>query len=371
MNPDIENISEQFQLEGAFLEAYPLGSGHINDTYVVTRKKNGRSIRTVLQRINHTIFINPALVMDNITRVTNHIHGKLLCEGADDISRRVLTVIPTHTGESYYKDAGGNFWRAYDFIENGKTYDTLESCVTAQKAAQMFGRFLKMLADLPQPALHETIADFHNGPRRFNLFQEALAGDPCHRAGTAETEIGFILKNAEILDVLPVLVRKGEIPIRPTHNDTKINNIIFDENTDEALCVIDLDTVMPGLILYDFGDLVRTATCPAEEDERDLTKVKVQIDLFEGLVKGFVEETKSFMNPGEKRHLVFGGKVIILEQAVRFLADYLQGDVYYKVSRKGHNLDRCRTQIKLFQSLTEQEGEMNDITEKALNMFSL
>lgn len=359
MSLKIEQICEQFQSRGTFLKNEPFGSGYINDTYLVTHDDNGIPVRAILQRINHEVFKDPPALMDNITRVTDHVREKLQAEGADDILRRVLTVIPARDGKSCYRDPSGNYWRQYVFIEDGKTFDTPESPRVVYVAAKMFGRFLRMLADLPEPPLNETIVDFHNGPKRFHTFRNTLEADPHDRARNAKAETEFILQHASILDVLPNLVNSGQIPVRVTHNDTKINNVIFDDQTGEGLCIIDLDTIMPGLILYDFGDMVRTAACPAQEDEKDLSKVAVQMDLFKALARGFLEETASFITAAEKQHLVFAGKMITFEQAVRFLTDYLQGDTYYKTSYPEHNLDRCRTQLELVQSITEQQEAMN------------
>ncbi len=358
MSLNIEQICKQFQSRGTFLKTEPFGSGYINDTYLVTHDANGVRVRAILQRINHDVFKDPPAVMDNITRVTGHVREKLQAEGADDILRRVLTVIPARDAKSYHKDPDGNYWRQYVFIEDGKTFDTPQSPRVVYVAAKMFGQFLRMLADLPEPPLNETIADFHNGPRRFQAFQNAIAADVYDRAKNAKAETEFVLQHASILDVLGELVNSGQIPVRVTHNDTKINNVIFDDKTGEGLCIIDLDTVMPGLILYDFGDMVRTAACPVQDDEKNLSKVTIRMDLFEALARGFLEETASFITAAEKQHLVFAGKVITFEQAVRFLTDYLQGDTYYKTSHSEHNLDRCRTQLKLVQSITEQQEAM-------------
>jgi len=272
----------------------------------------------------------------------------------------------TKYGGAYYQVTAGNVWRMYNFIENAVTYDSLQSAALAREAARMFGWFQNMLTDLPGPPLHETIVGFHNTPRRFERFQEVVKADVANRAKSAETEIDFVFENAAICHVLYNLVQRGEIPVRIAHNDAKINNVMFDTSTSQGVCVIDLDTVMPGLSVYDFGDLVRTATCPAAEDERDLSKVAVDITLFEALARGFVEGAGSFLTPVERRHLVFGGLLITFEQMIRFLTDYLAGDVYYKVHRAGHNLDRTRTQMKLTQSIIEQEEDLNRLVERAL-----
>lgn len=365
MGFNIELICRQFETRGAFVDAQAFGSGHINDTYLVTHDDNGICVLTVLQRINHEIFKNPPSVMENIIRVTNHIRKKLQAEGADNIPRRVLTVLQTHNGNAYHRDPDGNYWRQYLFIENGKTYNTPQSPELVYRAARAFGRFLKMLEDLAGPPLNESIPDFHNGPERLRTFQEALIADLYNRAKNAKPEIDFVLQHAAILDVLPRLIVKRLVPIRVTHNDTKINNIIFDVNTGESLCIIDLDTVMPGSILYDFGDMVRTATCPAPEDEKNLSKVTIQTDLFEALVRGFLEETAGFITATERQHLLFGGKAITFEQTVRFLTDHLLGDVYYRTSYTEHNLDRCRTQLKLVQSIMQQEETLSAMVERS------
>ena len=360
----IKHIAEQFQIEGTFVEAKPFGTGHINETYKLSYNRDGVKFSVILQSINHYVFKNPPSVMENITRITTHIRNKLIASGVDDIDRRVLTVINARNGEAYYQDEDGNFWRVYVFIDNGKTYDFLESPKQAYTSAKMFGQFLSQLIELPEPKLHSTIVDFHSGKKYLSAFLGTLQADPCNLAVEVKPEIDFILENDSIFDVLTPLIEQGQVPVRITHNDTKINNIIFDARTDETLCVIDLDTVMPGIILNDFGDMVRTATCGAEEDETDLSKVSMQINVFEKLAQGFIEGTAEFLKPTEKQYLTFAGKLITFEQSIRFLNDYLAGDVYYKTSRPRHNLDRCRTQIKLVQSIIAQQDMMDAIIEK-------
>lgn len=365
MNYDIAEIISRFRIDGSFVGAQAFGSGHIHDTFAVTHESKGVKSRTVLQRINEVVFINPPEVMENIVRVTDHIRKKLTDQGADDIDRQTLTVIPTRSDETYYKDEAGNYWRVFVMIENARTYDTMQSEDQARVAAQMFGEFQAMLVDLDGPELHETIVDFHNGPKRFEAFQEVLKADPKNRAVIAKQQIDFVLSNSEILYVLPKLVEKGKIPIRTTHNDTKINNVMFDNDTGKALCVIDLDTTMPGLSLYDFGDIVRTTTSPAEEDEPDLSKVEMLMPRYEAILRGYVGGASAFLNKAERQHLAFAGKLITFEQAVRFLTDYIAGDVYYKTSRDKHNLDRTGTQIKLVESITEKEEKMNALAESS------
>jgi len=369
MEHDIKYIAENFNLNGKLIQSESFGSGHINDTYCLTCERDGRQIHYILQRINHHVFKKPPAMMENIRRVTNHIRRKLQ-EQQNKLVSRQLIVIETKNGADFFLDDRGNYWRIYNRIENAVTYDTLDSAEMAYEAARMFGRFAALLTDLPGPPLHETIPDFHATPKRFKTFVEVLQQDPCNRAKNVEAEIDFVLENAGICDVLLNHAGKGEIPVRITHNDTKINNVLLDEKTHEGVCVIDLDTVMPGLSLYDFGDMVRTATNPAEEDERDLSKVTMRMPIFEMLLKGFAEETHAFLTPTEKKNLVFAGKLITFEQMIRFLADHLAGDIYYKIHREGHNLDRCRTQMKMVRSIIAQEEAMNALADSVFQELS-
>jgi Ser/Thr protein kinase RdoA (MazF antagonist) len=256
-------------------------------------------------------------------------------------------------------DAGGETWRAYRFIENARTYDAVTSAEQAFQAARAFGRFQQQLASLPPPRLHETIPDFHHTPKRFAALEQAIAADAKGRAALARAEIEFARSRQSIAGVL----LGAGLPERITHNDTKFNNVLLDDTTGEAVCIIDLDTVMPGLALYDFGDMVRTTTSPAAEDEQDLSKVTLKFPLFEALVRGYLESAGGFLTPAEKQHLAFSGKLITFETGIRFLADYLAGDTYFKVHREGHNLDRCRTQFKLVESIERQEEQMNRTVE--------
>lgn len=360
---DIASIFRHFHARGELAHFTPVVRGHINDTYLLTAEKDGSAERYVMQRINHAVFKDPRSMMTNIVRVTEHIRGKMQ-EIDPGLASRQLTVIPTNDGQSCYEDADGNFWRMYNFIENAVTHDALESAALANEAARMFGWVQRMLIDLPGPALHESIPDFHNTPKRLEVFQQVLDRDAANRAGGAAPEIGFLLENSGLCGVLLNLVDEGTIPIRIAHNDTKINNVMLDQNTNKGVCVIDLDTVMPGLSLYDFGDMVRTATCPAAEDERDLSKVAMDVSMFEALVRGYAAEAGSFLTSAEKKHLVFAGILITFEQFVRFLTDYLAGDVYYKISRERHNLDRSRTQMKLVKSILERQEEMAGLVER-------
>jgi hypothetical protein len=354
---DVGAVARQFQIYGAFLGAEPYGSGHINDTYRLSFDQGGTRVSYILQRINHNVFKTPVALMENVQRVTAHL-GKR-CAGQSDQSRRVLTLIPTHDGAAYYRDAEGNHWRTYVFVGQSRTFDAVESPAQAFQAAKAFGQFQKLLADLPAPRLHDTVPDFHHTPRRFAALETAIQADSANRAKLARLEIEFAMRHKEMCGVL----LDAKLPERVTHNDAKLNNVMLDDATGEGICVIDLDTVMPGLALYDFGDMVRTTTSPAKEDELDLSKVKMQFPMFEALARGYLNSASEFLTPAEKKFLPFAGRLITFEIGIRFLADYLAGDVYFKVHREGHNLDRCRTQFKLMESIEQQEAAMNKLVE--------
>ena len=363
-NNDIKEVFGQFKVDGNFVGAELFGSGHINDTYAASCCQDGTVVRYVLQRINSDIFPDTPELMENIMRVTEHIRQKLLSQGCEDISRRVLSVIKTNDNGSYYEDSKGNFWRCFILIENACTYDVMPSLGHAYEAARAFGDFQKMLVDLPSPPLNVIIKDFHNGRKRYKDFLEVLKANAHTRAAKAKDEIDFLTENAGIFDVLHNLTEQNKIPLRITHNDTKINNVMFDKKTDKGICVIDLDTVMPGLSLYDFGDIVRTTIGPAVEDEQDLSKVFAEMPRFEAIVKGYLSSAGEFLNKYERDNLILGGKYITLMIGARFLTDYLDGDSYYKIHREGHNLDRCRTQFKLVLSMIEQQKQMSSLVEK-------
>ncbi|MBM3860211.1 MAG: aminoglycoside phosphotransferase family protein [Verrucomicrobia bacterium] len=349
----LEYITGQFAIDGEFCGAETWGSGHINDTYRAAYQHHGAVIHYVHQRINHHVFRNPEAMMDNIARVTAHLKKKLGPRAA----RHGLTLVPTRDGAAFCRDEDGNYWRTYHCIEGTRSYDTIQTTQQAFEAARAFGEFQRLLADFPPPRLLETIPDFHHTPKRFAALERAIGADAVHRAVNAKMEIQFALEHKPLCNIL----LDANLPERVTHNDTKINNVLLDEKTNKAVCVIDLDTVMPGLALYDFGDMVRTATCRAAEDERDLGKIHMEMELFEALASGYLTATNGFLTPTERSLLVASGTLITFEIGVRFLTDYLQGDVYFKVHRDGHNLDRCRTQFRLVESIAAQEPEMNRV----------
>jgi Ser/Thr protein kinase RdoA (MazF antagonist) len=351
LKPDVRALAREFLLDGNFLSAEPFGSGHINDTYRFTLEASHARRRYILQRLNHAVFQNPAAVMENIRRVTAHLGEKI--SGAPDSARRVLTLVPARDGKSFHCDADGNWWRVFPFIEHTRAVDVVESPAQAFAAAKAFGEFQKLLADLPAPRLHDTIPDFHHTPKRFATLEKMIAADVCNRAASAKTEIEFAFQNQAVCRVL----LDANLPERVTHNDAKLNNVLLDAATGEGVCVIDLDTVMPGLALYDFGDMVRSMTNPAAEGERDLTKVEMQFPLFAALLRGYLAAA-DFLTPAEKNLLPEAGQLITFELGLRFLTDYLAGDTYFKAARGGENLDRCRAQFKLFESIRRQEPAM-------------
>jgi hypothetical protein len=354
---NVSAAARQFQFPGEFFSATPFGTGHINDSYCVVFHQADVPTRYMLQRINHSIFRNPVALMENINRVTSHLATQVA--GEPDRDRRVLTLIPARDGRAWHADAAGNYWRAYRFIENARTYDAVESTQQAFQAAKAFGRFQQLLVNLPAPRLHDTIPDFHHTPKRFAALEHAIAADAAGRAIQARPEIEFALARQSMTSIL----LNANLPERVTHNDTKFNNVMLDNATGEGICVIDLDTVMPGLAPYDFGDMVRTTTSPVAEDERDLSRVTMQFPMFEALVRGYLHSAGCFLTKPEIQSLVSAGKLITFEIGIRFLADYLSGDTYFKVHREGHNLDRCRTQFKLIESIEQQEERMNRLVE--------
>ncbi len=354
---DVRDVARHFQFQGELSSYAPHGNGHINDTFLVTCQGNGKPAHYILQHINRKVFHDPAAVMQNIERVTAHLATQAAGEPGGD--RRMLRLIPACDGQNWHVDEAGETWRAYPLIENARTYETATSAQQAFQAARAFGRFQQQLANLPAPRLLDTIPDFHHTPKRFAALERAIAADAATRAALVQPEIEFALSRQSITGVL----LDAGLPERITHNDTKFNNVLLDDTTGEAVCVVDLDTVMPGLALYDFGDMVRTTTSPADEDERDLSKVTMQFPLFEALVRGYIESAGGFLTAAEREYIAFSGKLITLEIGIRFLADHLAGDTYFKVHREGHNLDRCRTQFKLVESIEMQEEKMNRLVE--------
>lgn len=357
--------AEHFDLRGDFRHAVPHGSGHIHDTFAVTVHQAGTPVCYLLQRLNTHVFPQPALVMENIERVTAHLRNRLAATGVEDLSRRVLTLVPTREGRVLHVDDTGGCWRCYLFIEGARTYDQVESVPQAAAAARAFGEFQCWLADLPAPRLHVTIDGFHDGRRRFTALQRALRADPANRAAEVKSDIEFALAREAEVDVLLHAQAAGELPERVTHNDTKLNNVMLDDRTGEGVCVIDLDTAMPGLALHDFGDLCRSACRSSVEDERDLARVEARLDVFAGLARGYLDSTRGFLSPAERRLLVFSARLMTYTLGLRFLTDYLEGDHYFRIRRPGQNADRARAHFALLASFERHAEEMERIVEQA------
>ena len=356
----LEGVTSQFAFPGKFVSAVHWGTGHIQDSYCVEYQDGGACRRYLLQRIACGVFKDVPALMENIERVTAYMAAQLT--NVRDRERRVLALVRARDGRLWHEDMDGESWRAYGWVEGTHTYETVETAEQAFQAARAFGRFQAALAAMPGPRLHETIPDFHNTPKRLVALERAVALDETGRAGTATREIEFALARRGLAGVL----MRANLPERITHNDTKLNNVLFDDTTGEGICVIDLDTVMPGLAPCDFGDMVRTATSPAPEDERDLSRVTLRLPMFEALLRGYLSAVGGVLVEAEKLLLATAGKLITWEQGIRFLTDYLDGDRYYKVHREGHNLDRCRTQFKLVELMEQQEDEMERLVRAAL-----
>lgn len=361
---DYNTLASNFQVDGTFIYGEPFGCGHINDTYALYFKREfEHPLRYILQRINHQIFQNVDQLMQNITGVTDFIAKKVEQEGGD-VSREVLQIVKTKTGAPYYRDAEGNYFRMYVFVDDTICLQTITEPEHFYQSAKAFGKFQKQLNDFPAETLFETIPNFHNTRDRYRLFTEAVSRDLAGRAASVAAEIDFIRQREKDTGVLLDLLAEKKIPLRVTHNDTKLNNVLLDLQTGKGICVIDLDTVMPGLAHYDFGDSIRFGASTAAEDETDLSKVSMSLELFDLFSKGFLEECGDSLTETELEYLPFGAKLMTFECGMRFLTDYLNGDTYFKIHRPNHNLDRCRTQLRLVEDMENKQEEMLRIVRK-------
>ncbi|MEA3440036.1 MAG: aminoglycoside phosphotransferase family protein [Chloroflexota bacterium] len=362
--PNFIEVVPNFSFGGQFMYAEPYGFGHINDTYAAYfRKADGTEHRYIMQRINHEVFKHPEELMANIEAITTHLRRKIAAAGGNP-DRETLTLIPTTEGDSFYRTDNGYYWRAYIFIENALTYQIPESLDHIYNAARAYGNFQQLLDDFPVDQLYETIPYFHHTAKRFETFLKVVDEDKHNRAQEVKNEIDFVLQRADETSVVVNLIEKGELPVRVTHNDTKYNNVMIDDDSGEGVCVIDLDTVMPGSSLYDFGDAIRSITNTAEEDEPDLSKVHFSLETFERYTLGYLEATCDALTPAEIEHMAFSARLMTFECGMRFLTDHLNGDVYYKIQRKNHNLDRCRTQFKLVNDMERDHEKMENIVER-------
>lgn len=346
-----------FTFEGELANIKQLHDGHINDTYVFDFNDNGKTRRYLVQVLNTSIFKQPDLLMNNVVGVCNHLRKAVIANGGDP-ERECLTVYPAKDGKPYYIDSEGKFWRCYNFIFDAHSCQSVENKEVFFNAAKAFGKFQNMLADYPGETLSETIPNFHNTRSRFADFKKAVADNLSGRAENVKEEIEFVLAREADCSVLVDLLAAGELPLRVTHNDTKLNNVMFDNKTNEGICVVDLDTVMPGLSLYDFGDSIRFGASTASEDEKDLSKVSMSLELFEAYTLGYLTSAGESLTAKEIEYLPFSSKLMTLECGMRFLGDYINGDTYFKTAYPEHNLDRCRTQFTLVADMERKMDAM-------------
>ncbi len=362
----IKKILSAFPDFGSYNGFSPIDAGHINDTFVIEFVDvNNKCTKYLLQKINTNVFKNPDELMQNVIGVTEFLKEKIKTNGGDT-QRETLTVFKTKDGKNYYTSEDGGTWRIYNFIDDTYSLNEINNPSEFRDAAYSFGTFQKMLADYPIDTLFDTIPNFHNTASRFNDFKTAVSENISGRKDEVSDEIRFVLDRADDCKVLVNLIENNKIPVRVTHNDTKINNILFDKNTKKGICIVDLDTVMPGLSLYDFGDSIRSGATTAAEDEKDIEKVKIDLELYKAYVDGYLKAAGSSLTENEIKYLTFSAKLLTLECGMRFLSDYLNGDTYFKTNYPEHNLVRTRTQFKLVKEIEEHFDEMEKIVAEAM-----
>lgn len=360
----LEEIIKNFNIDGEYIGYYLSNDGHINNTFVLEFDDGLGKIKSyLLQLINTNVFKNPDELMENIVGVTEYLR-KIVVDNGGDPERECLNVYFTSDGKPYYRDADGNCWRCYNFITGAHSCQSIDDPETFANAARAFGKFQCLLADYPSETLHETIPNFHNTLSRFADFEKAVSDNVAGRADSVRDEIDFVLARRDDAGVLVKLLEKGKLPLRVTHNDTKLNNVMFDNETDEGICVIDLDTVMPGLSLYDFGDSIRFGANTAAEDEKDLSKVSLSLPLYREYTAGYLSTAGQSLTPTEVEYLPFSAKLMTFECGMRFLTDYLNGDTYFRIAYDDHNLDRCRTQFRLVEDMERKMENMKAITQE-------
>ena len=368
LKDEIREVISSFGLSGYdCVRRY--GNGHINDTYLLEDTERGHGTkgqvpRYILQRINRSVFIHPEEVAENVWKITQYLQ-QAVRKGGGDPSREALTVLPEKDGKPYVRDRSGEVWRLSLFISGSMSYEIADTPELFAASGEAFGHFQYLLRDFDSSGLVETIPDFHNTPKRYQRFEEALRKDAAGRAAGVSEEIGEIRSRSAVCSILTDQIRSGTLRRGVTHNDTKLNNVLFDRDTGRPLCVIDLDTVMPGLAACDFGDSIRFGANHNLEDEPDLDRVEFDLHLYEAYARGFLKGSGAIFEEEELHSLAWGARVITLEQAIRFLTDYLEGDCYYHTDREGQNLDRARVQIKLLRGMEEQFGQMLAVLEHA------
>ena len=352
-----------FVLQGEVIDVSRYGSGHINDTFLLLCRDGEKEFKYILQRMNHDVFKDIEGLIHNVKGVTTFLRRRII-ENHGDPDRETLNLLPTKEGMDYYRDEDGNYWRIYLFIAGASCYDQVKRPEDFYQSARAFGRFQCLLADFPASALNETIPNFHNTPIRFQAFEEAVAQDKMGRVSEVEKEIQFVREREKEMGLALAMQKDGLLPLRVSHNDTKLNNIMIDDTTGEALCIIDLDTIMPGFSIFDYGDSIRFGANTAQEDEVELSKVSLSLPLFEVYTKGFLEGCEGRLTKEELDMLPYGAKMMTLECGMRFLTDYLQGDTYFHISREKQNLDRCHTQFALVADMERKWEEMLQIVNK-------
>ena len=356
----LAEVLKQYSSIGNLKGDCEYGNGHINDTYLL-EYDNNREV--ILQRINRSIFKEPEKLMENIYLVTSFLKDKIIKRGGD-YTRETLNLIDTNDGNYFYKDSDGDIWRAYDFIKDTVCYEKVESANEFYESGFAFGNFQNMLSNFPVEKLSEVIKDFHNTQKRYETFINQVCEDPLGRACDVQKEIEFFKEREEYTRIFNKAIENKEISLRVTHNDTKLNNILFGKHTKKALCVIDLDTIMPGVADFDFGDAIRFGANKGLEDERDLSKVGLDIELFKAFSEGFLKACGNSLNKREIELLPMAAVVMTYECGIRFLGDYIAGDKYFKISRENHNLDRARTQMKLISDMESNMDKMKKVVEK-------
>lgn len=362
----LERVASCFELEGELIRITPHGNGHINDTFLLTYRigKMG-TIPVILQRMNRSVFPCPEKLMENVMNVTSFLHQKIQENGGDPF-REVVNIIPARDGKPYYQESEEDYWRCMVYITNAHALEEVRKPEDFYESAVAFGRFQSLLADYPAETLYETIANFHNTRSRLADLKKAMKEDVAGRVKDVTREIQFILDRETDAGFFTELIEKGELPIRVTHNDTKSNNVMIDDQTGKGICVIDLDTTMPGLAMYDFGDSIRFGASTGAEDEKDLSRISCSMELFEAFTRGFIEGCGGQLTSREIQLLPMGAKIMTYECGMRFLTDYLQNDIYFKTSRPEHNLDRARTQLKLVADMESKWDQMIAIVAKYL-----
>jgi hypothetical protein len=360
---EIKSVFEQFNASGTWLDGHPTGSGHIHSTWLIkTREKVEPDF--ILQKINHNVFPPVEQMMNNIEIVTNHIRQKR----EPGSIMQVLEIIGTKSQKNYLTDQKGNYWRMYRKIDPGKSYDIVPDGNIALEAGRAFGQFMADLGDLPPERIFPVIPGFNSMEMRFANFEKAVSADPSNRLAEVKKEVDFAYRHIESMLVISNLEKEGKLPLRITHNDTKLNNVLFDEN-DRAVCIIDLDTVMPGLSLYDFGDTIRTAANTGNEDEEDLAKIELDIAVFKSFARGFIEKTHHFLIPREIEYLTLSAQYMTFIMGIRFLTDYISGDVYYTIHYENQNIRRCRAQFRLIEDMIDKYVDCQNIIDNIIKKY--